>query len=52
MIGKRHLLILIDSGSSNNFISDNLVAALNCPVDELPPATVTVAGGGTLLCTK
>ena len=52
MIGKTHLLILIDSGSSNNFISEKLVEKLQCPVEQLNPATVRVAGGGLLTCTK
>ena len=51
MIGKTHLLILVDSGSSNSFVSEKLVQQLQCLVEMLPAATVKVAGGGTLTCT-
>ena len=51
MIGKTHLLIRVDSGSSNSFVSEKLVQQLQCLVEMLPAATVKVAGGGTLTCT-
>lgn len=50
MVGKRQLLILVDSGSSTNFIKVDLVKDLQCPTEEIPAATVTVANGGTLPC--
>ncbi|XP_037424582.1 uncharacterized protein LOC119289334 [Triticum dicoccoides] len=51
MVGKLHLLILVDSGSSNTFISQKLVQQLQCPLEAIPTAKVAIAGGGTLQCT-
>ena len=51
MVGKRQLLILVDSGSSTNFIRADLAKELKCSTEEIPAATVTVANGGTLPCT-
>lgn len=50
LIGKHELLILIDSGSSSNFISEDLVERIQCPTQQIPTAKVTVAGSGTLPC--
>lgn len=47
-----HLLILIDSCSSNNFISEKLVEKLQCLVEQLTLASVRVVGGGLLTCTR
>lgn len=51
-IGKRQVLILIDSGSSNNFISEKLAHSLQCNVVSVPPALVTIANGTKLESTK
>ena len=51
MVGKRQLLILVDSGSSTNFIIAYLTKELKCSTEDIPAATVTVANGGTLPCT-
>jgi hypothetical protein len=48
-IGKQQVLILIDSGSSGNFISQELVQALHLPVQTAPPVQVTIADGKQLL---
>ena len=50
-MGKRQLLILVDSGSSTNFIRADLAKELKCSTKDIPAATVTVANGGTLPCT-
>ena len=50
MVGKRQLVILVDSGNSTNFIRADLAKELKCTTEEIPAATVTVANGGTLLC--
>lgn len=50
MVGKRQLLIPVDSGSSTNFIRADLAKELKCSTEEIPAATVTVANGGTLPC--
>ncbi|XBJ04555.1 hypothetical protein VPH35_023472 [Triticum aestivum] len=49
-IGKQEVLILVDSGSSSNFISSKLVDRLQCTTAPFPAAKVTVADGGTLDC--
>ena len=51
-VGKYTVLILIDSGSSSNFISQQLADRLQYPVTDLPTAKVHVAGGGSIDCTK
>lgn len=45
-MGKRQLNILIDSGSSNNFIDVNTDTELNCVLEEATPWIITVADGG------
>jgi hypothetical protein len=44
-IGKCQVLILIDSGSYSNFISEELATSLQCDIVDLPPAIVTLANG-------
>lgn len=51
-IGRRQILILIDSGSSGNFISDELVDILQLQVHTLPPVQVTIANGARMLSTE
>ena len=48
MVGKRQLLILVDSGSSTNFIRADLAKELKCSTEDIPAAAVTIANGGTL----
>ena len=52
LIANQNVLILIDSGSSSNFISQQLTAKLALPTKEMPLAKVSVAGGGTIACFK
>lgn len=48
-IGNQQVLILIDSGSSSNFISSSLVQRLNCSIKPAPKATVTIANGQQMI---
>jgi hypothetical protein len=48
-IGQSQILILIDSGSSGNFISQELVDRLKIPVQPLSPVKVTIADGTKLV---
>lgn len=48
LAGKRSLFVLIDSGSTHNFVDKNVASKLGCTL--LPPgqSSVAVAGGGKL----
>jgi hypothetical protein len=52
LVGKQTVLILIDSGSSNNFVSKKLADTLQLPTKDMPTGKVSVAGGGTISYTK
>lgn len=52
LIGGKEVLILVDSGSSANFISESLAQQLKCPLVDIPATTVTVANGGKLTTTQ
>jgi hypothetical protein len=45
LLGTHTVLILVDSGSSNNFVSDKLAETLKLPSREMPMAKVSVASG-------
>ena len=45
---KWKLNILIDLGSSSNFINDRLAKGLNCQLKEIEPVLVTLANGAKL----
>ena len=47
-VGKYTVSILIDLGSSSNFISQQLADSLQLAHEALPPAKVHVAEGGTI----
>lgn len=47
-----HVLMLLDSGSSNSFISDRLAAQVQGIQTALAPMRVRIADGGTMLCTS
>ncbi|KAD2394077.1 hypothetical protein E3N88_41054 [Mikania micrantha] len=47
-MGTRQLHILIDSGSTHNFIDVKLAKKLQCPVKEISPILVSVADGKQL----
>lgn len=51
-IGKRPVLILIDSGSSSNFIHEDLAVELQCDITSTTPAVVTLANGAKVKSTS
>lgn len=51
-LDKRRLHILLDSGSTHNFIDQTLAYKLGCLVSKIPPMLVTVADGGKLVCNE
>nr|GEX59048.1 hypothetical protein [Tanacetum cinerariifolium] len=51
-IGNRQLHILVDSGSTHNFIDVKLANKLQCVIKDIPPLSVGVAGGRQLKCNQ
>lgn len=51
-IGTRPLHILIDSGSTHNFLNDKLAAKLNCTLQTIKDVPVTIADGNKLSCVQ
>lgn len=51
-VGKRQVLILVDSGSVSSFISTKMVAELQCPVQQIPATTYVVANGNSVECSE
>ncbi|KAD7477673.1 hypothetical protein E3N88_00809 [Mikania micrantha] len=51
-IGTKQLQILIDSGSTYNFLDSALALKLQCPTQEVSTMSVTVADGNKLPCAK
>jgi hypothetical protein len=49
-IKNKKLIVLIDSGSTHNFIHYKLAKALNCFVYPAPEFQVMIADGGTINC--
>lgn len=49
-IGTYEVVVLIDSGSTHNFISDKVAALLHLPVVPTEPFNVRVANGQPLKC--
>jgi excinuclease UvrABC ATPase subunit len=49
-IKKKKVIVLIDSGSTHNFIHYKLAKALNCFVYPAPEFQVMIADGGTINC--
>jgi hypothetical protein len=49
-IKKKKIIVLIDSGSTHNFIHYKLAKALNCFVYPTPEFQVMIADGGTINC--
>ncbi|KAH9295126.1 hypothetical protein KI387_038714, partial [Taxus chinensis] len=49
-IKKQKVTILIDSGSTHNFINHKLAARLNCFIYPAPEFQVMIADGGTVQC--
>ncbi|XP_074342267.1 uncharacterized protein LOC141679753 [Apium graveolens] len=50
--GKKDLHILLDSGSTHNFIDTSKALKLNCTMEKIAPMSVKVADGGQLICDK
>ncbi|CAN6292538.1 unnamed protein product [Urochloa humidicola] len=50
LIDKQEVLMLIDSGSGGNFISQSMVDALKLPTQQIEPVQVTVANGAKFSC--
>ncbi|XP_022008221.1 uncharacterized protein LOC110907566 [Helianthus annuus] len=50
MVGTRYLYILLDSGSTHNFMSKSLAQKLKCPITKIPNVQVTVADGNKVEC--
>lgn len=48
--GKKRLFILIDSGSTRNFLSENTTQRLRCKLQLVEGVSVTVANGQNLQC--
>ncbi|KAJ0545001.1 putative nucleotidyltransferase, Ribonuclease H [Helianthus annuus] len=51
-IGTRQIHILIDSGSTHNFVNSKLASRLQCPTKEVPEMKVLVANGKKLDCNQ
>lgn len=49
-VNKRPLNILIDSGSTHNFLDVHIARRLGCKIDTVNPMKVDVANGNTLHC--
>ncbi|GAV84263.1 RVP_2 domain-containing protein [Cephalotus follicularis] len=52
MIGRRPMQVLIDSGSTHNFLSVGLAHKLGLLVEDMPIVSVRVANGEQLPCSK
>ena len=48
--GKKTLHILIDSGSTHNFLDEHLATKLGCKLEPITTQSVVIAGGSTLQC--
>ena len=51
-IKKKKVIVLIDFGSTHNFIHYKLDKALNCFVYPVPDFQVMIADGGTINCSR
>lgn len=49
-VGNHEMVVLIDSRSTRNFISEKMAMWLQLPVVPTQPFTVTVANGASLKC--
>ena len=49
-VGKRQIHILIDSGSTHNFLDENFAKKCGCKLEAMKVQSVTIAGGDKLLC--
>ena len=51
-IKKKRVIVLIDSGSTHNFIHYKVAKELNCFLYPAPECQVMVANGGTINCSR
>ncbi|XP_021974525.1 uncharacterized protein LOC110869591 [Helianthus annuus] len=51
-IGTKQLQILVDSGSTHNFLNEELARRLQCPTIEVPSLSVAVADGNKMSCVQ
>ncbi|GKA27552.1 immune-associated nucleotide-binding protein 9 [Tanacetum coccineum] len=51
-VGKHEIHILIDSGSTHNFLDSNTAKRLGCPLRNTYPLQVTVANGNNMMSSK
>ncbi|KAI4364464.1 hypothetical protein MLD38_020553 [Melastoma candidum] len=49
---KRSLHILVDSGSTHNFVDSRTVGGINVVIKPITPVTVAVADGRSVLCNR
>jgi len=49
-VGKKSIQILIDSGSTHNFVSQSLAQKIGCPLKSIHLQPITVADGSKLKC--
>ena len=52
VIGKQVLHILVDSGSTHNFLNSSLAHKLQNSLTTITPITIQVANGGKMSCTS
>lgn len=52
LIQKEEILILVNSGSFSNFISENLIGKLELQAQDSGVSQVTIADGGKMTCSK
>ncbi|XP_076942382.1 uncharacterized protein LOC143612235 [Bidens hawaiensis] len=51
-VGTRRLYILIDSGSTHNFVDIRVAKKLQCVVKDVKPLTISVADGKQMVCSQ
>ena len=49
-VGTKRLHILVDNGSTHNFMKESLAQRLGGPITSIPNVRVTVANGNNLAC--
>jgi hypothetical protein len=50
LLKRQQVTILIDTGSTNNFLDENIAKKLSIPMEDCEPFEVTLADGGILTC--
>lgn len=49
LVGKRALVVFIDSGSTHSFLNEETTTALQCPLQETTPLSVLIANGSRMV---